>query len=157
MGYFINFPALPLYTNLDSIKSSFILFAWTHPPLIKSQDYNDHIRLTSDNMAEHKRSTIQRRTFIGGRHESITDVNSTIGIFLVFSQSLVKFDISDPIFYPLILTQMSAFADIYDPDVKSLHNAQVVEYHWIPHQIICYVQQYFQAATVEPLDLSIYL
>ena len=55
MSYFISayFPSLFPSKIMDTLKSTFILFSWTPPPLSTDKYYQLHLRNYSDNAVDH--------------------------------------------------------------------------------------------------------
>ena len=100
MSYFVDacFPSLSLSKSMDSLKSSFTLFAWTPPPLSVDIEYQLHLKQASENAAdqmleqpETKQALVQRTCFLGGQQDKLEGVLATIGNFFKFARTLVSF------------------------------------------------------------------
>ena len=158
IGFFISaiFPTISVNKSTEAMRSTFNMYPWAPPPRQHSSDYLAHLRSTSDNIAdhaldqpEHKMAAVQRKTFVGGRQDSLHDVVSTIGNFFAFAKCLVNFDMSDTSTYPLILHRMADFADILqDPSFVLLHDTAILRSPWMPHQLITLLQNYFHSTTL---------
>ena len=87
-------------------QSRDFIFKTFDPPLINhalisTAEYSVYLRATSDNVAylaldqsEYKMAVVQRKTYVGGRQETLSNVISTLENFLAFIKGLVEFNIT---------------------------------------------------------------
>ena len=152
--------ASPRSSSLEALKNSFNVYSFTPPPL-KSKAYDDHLRDCSKNHADdileqpdHLASVIKRQTFVGGRQDTLSDVLATIANLFMFFRCFVEFDISSEATYPLFLRRISSIAAVVSDcrfrDLVSLSAAP-----WIPHQLIQFVQTYFESLTLNATNPAI--
>lgn len=95
-----------------------------------------------------KQAVSIKNIFLGDKQESLTDVLATIENFFLYSRTLVDFKMYDLTTYPLLLHRFSKIASVINnPRFKSLVEPHLQSIPWIPHQLIFFLQNYFEFIT----------
>ena len=132
------------------------MFAITAPPTSKHPAYNDHIKACNEfaaddiiEQSEHAAVAMRRNAFLGGKQNSLTDVLSCIGNFFLYARTIVDFEMNDVDTYPLVLHRLSEIATIINNSkLRSLIDDSLASTPWIPHQIILFLQNYFESISL---------
>ena len=144
--------------TMDNYKNTFNVFCLLPPPANKA--YEEHILACNKNTADDilgqsdkNAAPIKRTPFINGRQEKMEDVLATIGNLFIFFKCIVQFDINNEETYPFFLRRLSSLAStITDPRFRHLVDSSLPIAPWIPHQIIFFVQNYFQTFTQNAMN-----
>ena len=155
MTYLINSMfATPRNATIDAFKNTFNIFSLLPPSYNKA--YDDHVYTCNKNnaddileQADHNMSAVKRTPFINGRQEKLSDVLATIGNVFLFFRCFIEFDIQNEKTYPLFLRRLADLAStVNDYRFRQLVDSSISQAPWIPHQIIYFIQSYFQTLTL---------